>query len=55
MLEIARGKFPRMGANIIAEFSLPFFSKNFSEEGIVDPELKAGLEETLLKFESAIR
>jgi NAD(P)H-dependent FMN reductase len=54
VLEIAQSRFPRMGGNIIAEFSLPFFDKNFGKEGITDPELKARLEEALSKFKDAI-
>jgi hypothetical protein len=54
-LEIASAKFPRMGAKLISEFSLPSFGQNFSEEGIVDPDLRTRLEEAILKFDNAIR
>lgn len=39
VMEIALGKFPRMGAQISANFSLPFFTNNFSETRIVDEKL----------------
>ncbi len=55
VLEIASAKFPRMGAKLISEFSLPSFGQNFSEEGIVDPDLRTRLEEAILKFDNAIR
>ena len=53
-LEIAKGRFPYMGGNIVADFSLPFFGKNFSEYGIVDSELKEALNKEITKFEKAI-
>tara|TARA_R110002072_G_scaffold261258_2_gene419980 strand:+ start:43542 stop:44072 length:531 start_codon:yes stop_codon:yes gene_type:complete len=52
VLEIASGKFPRMDANIVAVFSLPFFGKNFSGEGILDKELKEAFSEALTTFEN---
>jgi NAD(P)H-dependent FMN reductase len=55
VLEIASAKFPRMGAKLISEFSLPSFGQNFSENGIVDPDLRTRLEEAIIKFENAIR
>ncbi|TAF32014.1 MAG: NADPH-dependent oxidoreductase [Cytophagales bacterium] len=40
VLETAKLRFPSHGAEVIAAFSLPFFSKNFSEQdGITDAEL----------------
>lgn len=54
VLEIAKGRFPYMGGNIIADFSLPSFGQNFSEDGIVDDKLKQDLAEAISKFESAI-
>lgn len=50
VLEIARNKFPRMDANIVAEFSLPFFGKNFSEEGVLDRELRNSLQNAIATF-----
>ena len=53
-LEIAKGRFPYMGGNIVADFSLPFFGKNFSEEGILDLDLNEALNNEIAKFEKAI-
>lgn len=54
VLEIAKGRFQFMGGNIIADFSLPSFSQNFSENEIVDAKLKQDLTEAISKFENAI-
>jgi len=54
VLEIALGRFQYMGGNIVAEFSLPFFGKNFSEDGIVDSDLNEALNNEIAKFEKAI-
>lgn len=53
-LEIAKGRFPYMGGNIVADFSLPFFGKNFSEEGILDSDLNEALNNEIATFEKAI-
>ncbi len=39
VLEIAKGRFPYMGANIVAEFSLPSFGQNFSDGKITNSDL----------------
>ena len=54
VLDIAADRFPRMGANVIAVFSLPFFSQNFSDEGITDVTLSNGLKEAVDALEKAI-
>jgi len=54
VLEIAKGRFPYMGGNIVADFSLPFFGKNFSEEGILDADLNKAFTNEIAKFEKAI-
>lgn len=54
VLEIAQGKFPRMGANLTGVFSLPFFQKNFADEKIIDPELDDQLRQDVKVFERAI-
>lgn len=54
VLEIAKGRFKFMGGNIIANFSLPSFSQNFSEDGIVDADLKNELTKAISKFETVI-
>lgn len=54
VLEIAKGRFPYMGGNIVADFSLPSFGQNFSEAGIVDDVLKQNFDLTISNFEKAI-
>ncbi|MDP3557191.1 MAG: NAD(P)H-dependent oxidoreductase [Bacteroidota bacterium] len=42
VLNIAKASFPYMGANVVADFSLGEFYKNFNDqEGIIDTELLA--------------
>ncbi len=53
-LEIAKGRFPYMGGNIVADFSLPFFGKNFLEEGILDADLNKALNQEITKFEKSL-
>jgi chromate reductase len=52
VLEIAKGRFPYMGGNIVADFSLPSFEQNFSEEGITDIALRKTFENSVAAFES---
>lgn len=54
VLEIALEKFPRMGANIVSVYSLPFFNKNFSKGKIIDEELNNQLKEAVAEFEKAL-
>ncbi|WP_271856164.1 NADPH-dependent FMN reductase [Patiriisocius marinus] len=54
VLDIAMGRFPFMGGNVVAVFSLPSFNDNFSENGIADPILKQNFEAELAKFSQAI-
>ena len=54
VMEIALSKFPRMGADIIADFSLPFFKDNYSEDGILKEELNNTFLECLKKFKKAL-
>ena len=47
-LDIAKGRFPYHGAEIVGTFSLPKFYENFNEvNGITDANLKLQLEETI--------
>ncbi len=55
VLDIAKNRFKYMGGNVVSEFSLPFFGKNFGENGISDEELKAGLHNAISKFESQLK
>lgn len=54
VLEIAKGRFPYMGGNIVSDFSLPFFGNNFSDEGIKEEELDQQLKVAITKFEMAL-
>ena len=54
VMEIALGKFPRMGADIIANFSLPFFNDNYSETGITDKEINIEFLKGIYNFEKAL-
>ena len=54
VLQGAKSTFPRMGANVIADFSLPSYYDNFSENGISNKELKEDLINKLSLFEKEI-
>jgi NAD(P)H-dependent FMN reductase len=54
VLSIAKNRFPYMGGNIIADFSLPSFNENFSEKGLQNVELKEELNQAISKFQEAI-
>lgn len=54
VLDIAKGRFPYMGGNIVADFSLPSFGDNFSESGIKDETLAQKLEEAVFVFSKAV-
>jgi len=54
VLEIAKGRFPYMGANIVADFSLPSFNNHFSEAGIKDSELSQQLDKAISTFQNAL-
>ena len=54
VLDIAAGRFPYMGGNIVAQFSLPSFGSNFTAEGISDAQLSAGFNQQLAAFTQAV-
>lgn len=54
VMEAALDRFPRHGATLVANFSLPSFYENFKENNIVDEELKSSLEAKINAFEKAI-
>lgn len=54
VLEIAKGRFPYMGGNIVADFSLPSFNDNFSEGKIVDNTLQNDLLNKVTKFKESL-
>lgn len=54
VLDIAKGRFPYMGGNIVSEFSLPSFNENFSEEKLVNEILKNKLVEAVKLLETSL-
>ena len=54
VLEIAKGRFPYMGGNIVADFSLPSFNDNFSNGKISDQELNDQLNTQIEKFRKSL-
>jgi NAD(P)H-dependent FMN reductase len=54
VLEIAKGRFPYMGGNIVADFSLPSFGQNFSEDGIMDTELNTQFQIAISALQNAL-
>jgi len=56
VMKIAKDRFKRRNSNVIVNFSLPYFSKNYStQNGITDVDLNAELEIQLKTFEAAIQ
>lgn len=54
VLEIAKGKFPRMNADIVASFSLPLFNDNFKGGKIIDEDLNKDLVRQVEQLQKAI-
>ncbi|WP_456440890.1 NADPH-dependent FMN reductase [Psychroserpens sp.] len=54
VLEIAKGRFPYMGGNIVADFSLPSFNQNFSDGTMINQELKTQLLEAVKQFQKQL-
>ncbi|MCK5637217.1 MAG: NAD(P)H-dependent oxidoreductase [Flavobacteriaceae bacterium] len=54
VLDLALGRFPYMGGNIIGSMSFPSFYDNFKEGRIVNSELKSNLLRLVDEFEKAI-
>ncbi|MBU2938746.1 NAD(P)H-dependent oxidoreductase [Lacinutrix sp. C3R15] len=54
VLEIAKGRFPYMGGNIVASFSLPSFNENFSEGKITNEELNTQLLHKVEEFQNKL-
>lgn len=55
VLTAAKSYFPFMEGNIVADFSLPSFYENFSNEGIANIELAGKLDEKIALFEQAMK
>ena len=54
VLDIALGRFPYMGANIIGSLSIPSFFENFKEGELVNNELRATLNVLVNDFQNVI-
>ncbi len=54
MLEIALGRFPYMGANIVGNLSFPSFYENFKEGQVINEDLKLGIEKLVTDFENSL-
>lgn len=54
VLEAAATRFPYHDANIVCQFSLPFFGNNFKDGAIIDEELNAALVEEVEQFKESI-
>ena len=54
VLEVARGRFPYMAGNIVAEFSLPSFGSNFSEGKLINEVLNSDLKSKVELFQQAL-
>ena len=52
VLDIAKDRFPRQGANVVATFSLPSFNDNFEGDGIKDLSLSEELNQVINTFKS---
>ena len=53
-MEIAKNGFPHMGANIIANFSLPKFYDNFKDGSVVNEEFNQKIKEAVTTFLKAV-
>lgn len=54
VLGIMKTMIPHAGGQVIADFSLPSFYENFSEEGIKDGSLRKDLDQKIKAFETEI-
>jgi len=54
VLEIAKDRFPRHKANIIATFSLPSFNDNFSNDGITNTTLNSEFNNAIKQFKNSL-
>lgn len=54
VLDIAKGRFPYMGGNIVSEFSLPSFNDNFSDGKLINQELNGALNDQIEAFKRAL-
>ena len=55
VLELGKSRFPYLGGNIVADFSLPSFGQNFSDtDGILNSEYKEKLETAIQLFKDSL-
>ncbi|MEW4925002.1 NAD(P)H-dependent oxidoreductase [Algibacter sp. 2305UL17-15] len=54
VLEIAKGRFPYMGGNIVTDFSLPSFFDNFKGGEVINDELNTDLKHKVELFQKAL-
>lgn len=54
VLEIAADRFPRMGAHVVATFSLPSFGQNYADNGLIDERLNTEFQKAIKTFVEAI-
>ncbi|CAM1364173.1 NADPH-dependent FMN reductase [Tenacibaculum litoreum] len=53
-MAIAKNGFPHMGANVIADFSLPKFYDNFNDGRVVNEEFNKKIKEAVATFQKAV-
>ncbi len=54
VLEIAKGRFPFMGGNIVSHFSLPSFNANFQDGKLINAEINNQLKEAVKSFQNKL-
>jgi NAD(P)H-dependent FMN reductase len=54
VLDIAKGRFPFMGGNIVADFSFPSFGDNFKDGKVINEDLNADLLKQVELFQKAL-
>lgn len=54
VLSIAKLGFPHMGGTVIADFSLPSFSENFKDGGVINEVYNEQLKEAVQKLKSSL-
>lgn len=54
VLEMAKDRFPRHSANVVATFSLPSFNDNFSDGKITNDELNSELQSAVSTFKNSL-
>src|SRR5690606_29870787 len=54
VLEIAKDRFPRHSAQVVATFSLPLFNNNFSNGKVSNDDLNSDLKSAVLTFKNSL-